>query len=174
VRGLNWRDGWVRDNRGREVSEEMCSGETGTRISESGSDFVEGHEDEGALCETGMGNFKAGLREDEIAVEENVEVEGAGAVGDAVQAVAAKSALDFEEVFEEGQGIEGCFESGCAVEEGGLVGVSDGFRGVPGGFGDECSKFGEAKNGSVKGFARRAGGAGKVGAEGDVGGLHGG
>ena len=137
-------------------------------------DFGHGQQYERSLGHSGVGQLEILSTEDVIAVEENVEVEGAGAVGDAVQAVAAKSALDFEEVFEEGQGIEGCFESGCAVEEGGLVGVSDGFRGVPGGFGDESSKFGEAKNGSVKGFARRAGGAGKVGAEGDVGGLHGG
>ena len=74
---------------GREIGEELCGGEAGARIAEIGSDFGEGYEDEGALREAGMRNFKAGLRKDEIAVEENVEVEGAG--GDSRGGTAVRS-----------------------------------------------------------------------------------
>ena len=79
---------------GREIGEELCGGEAGARIAEIGSDFGEGYEDEGALREAGMRNFKAGLRKDEIAVEENVEVKGAGAIADCGVAITTKESLD--------------------------------------------------------------------------------
>jgi hypothetical protein len=79
----------------------LCGGEAGARIAESGSDFGKGHQDEGALRETGMRNFKARFREDEIAVKENVEVEGAGAVGDGGGAIATEEALDEKECSQE-------------------------------------------------------------------------
>jgi len=87
---------------GREIREELCSGEAGTRIAEIGSDFGERYENEGALCEAEMRNFKAGFREDEIAIEENVEVESAGAVGDCGVAVTTEETLDEKEGGEEG------------------------------------------------------------------------
>lgn len=80
----------------------MCSGETGARIAEIGSDFGEGYENKGALREAGMRNFKAGLRKEEIAVEENVEIEGAGTVGDSDGAIATEEPLDEKEGGEEG------------------------------------------------------------------------
>jgi hypothetical protein len=79
---------------GREIGEELCSGETGTGIAEIGSDFSEGYEDESALRKAGMRNFKAGLSDDEIAIEENVEVEGAGAIADCGVAITTKESLD--------------------------------------------------------------------------------
>jgi hypothetical protein len=84
----------------------LRSGEAGTRIAESGSDFGEGHEDEGALSKAGMRNFKVGLREDEIAVEENVEVQSAGTVGDGGGAITTKEALDEKQGSEEGSRSE--------------------------------------------------------------------
>jgi hypothetical protein len=100
---LDWGDGGVwRCGGGREICEELCNGEAGTRIAESGSDFGQGHEDKGALREAGMRNLKAGFREDEIAVKENVEVEGAGAIGDGVGAVTTEEVLDEKEGSEEG------------------------------------------------------------------------
>ena len=60
-------------------------------------DFIERDEDEGALGEAGMRNLKVELGNDEIAVEENVEIEGAGAVGGSQGAVAAVVALDGEQ-----------------------------------------------------------------------------
>jgi hypothetical protein len=100
---LDWGDGGVwRCGGGREICQELRSREAGTRIAESGSDFGQGHEDKGALREAGMRNLKAGFREDEIAVKENVEVEGAGTVGDGVGAITTEEALDEKEGSEEG------------------------------------------------------------------------
>jgi hypothetical protein len=150
----------------------MCSGETGTRIAESGSDFVEGHEDEGALCETGMGNFKAGLREDEIAVEENVEVEGAGTVGDGGGAIPAEDTFDEKEGCEEGSRSERGFKDDYGIQEAGLICEADGRSGI------ERRSRGDASDGLEfwEGRGERgvgmAGEAGKVGAEGDVGEGH--
>ena len=77
-----------------------------------------------------MRDFQAGLGEDEIAVEENVEVEGAGAVRDGGGAVAAEVALDGEEGVEEIARGEMRFEGDDGVEEAGLVGEADGRGGV--------------------------------------------
>ena len=93
----------------------MCSGEAGTRIAERGSDFGKGYEDEGALHEAGMRNFKAGLREDEIAVKENVEVEGAGTVGDGGGAITTQEALNEKEGIEEGARSERGFDGDDGV-----------------------------------------------------------
>jgi len=48
-----------------------------------------------------MRDFEIELRKDEVAVEEEVEVEGARAVGEGGGAVAAEVALDGEERVEE-------------------------------------------------------------------------
>jgi hypothetical protein len=86
----------------REIGEELRSSQAGTRIAEIGSDFGEGYENKGTLRETWMRNFKAGLGMDEIAVKEDVEVEGAGAIGDGHGAITAEEALDKKEGGEEG------------------------------------------------------------------------
>jgi len=106
---LDWGDGRFRNNSDRgsgiaggKIGQELRGGETGTRIAESGSDFGERYEDECALRESGMRNFKAGLRKDEIAVKENVEIERAGAVGDGGGAIASEEALNEKEGGEEG------------------------------------------------------------------------
>ena len=56
-------------------------------------DLCEGDEDEGTLGHSWMGNLERWRAQDTFAVEEDVEVEGAGSVGDAVAAVAAVSAI---------------------------------------------------------------------------------
>jgi len=78
----------------REVCEKFDRCKAGGGNAEMGSDFGEGDEDEGALSESGMRDFETGFAEDEIAIEEDVEVEGAGAVGDGAGAIAAEEALD--------------------------------------------------------------------------------
>jgi hypothetical protein len=80
----------------------LCSGETGTRIAEIGSDFGERYENKGALRKAGMWNFKAGLGMDEIAVKEDVEVEGARAIGDGHGAITTEEPLDEKEGGEQG------------------------------------------------------------------------
>ncbi len=86
---------------GSEVGEELRGGEAGARIDGIGGDFDKGDEDEGAPGETWMRDFEVELREDEVGVEEEIEVEGAGAIGKGGGSVAAEVALDGEEGFEE-------------------------------------------------------------------------
>jgi hypothetical protein len=114
-----------------------------------------------------MGELEGGCIEDPVVVKEDVEVEGARAVGDAVGAVASKLAFDGQEAGEEGLGIEGGFKEGGGVEEGGLVGVADGGGFVIRGDGGEAAEVCEAAEGGIEGLTGRAGGAGEVGAEGE-------
>ncbi len=75
-------DGWgLRGSISTEFFEELRDGLAAAGIAEIGCDFVEGDEDEGTLGEARMGDFEAGFAKDEIAVEENVEIEGARAIG---------------------------------------------------------------------------------------------
>ena len=80
-----------------EIGEELGGGEARARIDGVGSYFNEGDEDEGALGQAGMRELEVELREDEVAAEDEIEVEGAGAVGEAGGAVAAEVALDGKE-----------------------------------------------------------------------------
>jgi hypothetical protein len=91
---------------GREIGKKLCSGEAGTRIAEIRSNFGEGYENKGALRKAGMRNFKAGLRKDDIAIEENVEVKGAGTVGDGDGAITTEESLNEKEGGEEGSRSE--------------------------------------------------------------------
>jgi hypothetical protein len=127
---LGGGDGWVRSGGGREIREELCGGEAGTRVAEIGSDFGEGYEDEGALREAGMRNFEAGLREDEVGVEENVEVEGARAVGDSGRAITTEETLDEKEGCEEGARSQRGIKGDDSIEEAGLIGEADGGGGI--------------------------------------------
>ena len=137
-----------------------------------GSDFGEGDEDEGALGEAGVRDFEAGLREDEIAVEKDVKVEGAGTVGEGGGAVAAEEALDGKERFEEDARGERGVECNDGVEEAGLInktgGEADGGGGVKRGAGSDAAEGGEVIKCSGESGSGRAGGAGQVCAEGDV------
>ncbi len=131
-----------------------------------------GQEYEGTLGHARVRQLKISGAQNEIAVEEQVEVEGARSLGNAVGAVAAEGAFDFEEVVEQGLRPERRFEGDGGVEESGLVGVSDWLGLEVRGFGCEAAQFGELEDGRVEGLAGRSGGAGKVGAEGEVGGFH--
>ncbi len=68
-----------------------------------------------------MRDFEGGLADDEVAVEEDVEVEGAGTVGEGGGAVAAEVALDGEEGVEEWARGERGFECDDGVKEAGLI-----------------------------------------------------
>jgi hypothetical protein len=169
---LDGGDGWVRIGGGREIREELCSSEAGTRIAEIGSDFGEGYENKGALREAGMRNLEARLREDEIAVEENVEVEGAGAVGDSGGAITTEETFNKKEGGEEGARSERGFKSDDGIEEAGLISESDGGSGIQRRTHDDVSDGREVREGRGERGVGMAGRAGKVGAEGDVGEGH--
>jgi hypothetical protein len=85
-----------------------------------------------------MRDFEAGFREDEVGVEEEVEVEGAGAVGEGGGAVAAEEALDGKEGLEKDARGEIGREGDDGVEEAGLIGKADRRGGVERGAGGDA------------------------------------
>ena len=123
---LDREDGIIGRWFGGQIVQQLCDGVSAARIAEAGSDFVERDEDEGALGEARMRDFETGQAEDEIAVEENVEVEGARAVAHAGGAVAAELALDEENGAQQFERRESGFKSDDGVEEAGLIGQGDG------------------------------------------------
>jgi len=162
---------------GSEVGEEFRGGEAGAGIDGIGGDFHKGDEDEGALCETGMRDFEVEFREDEVAVEEEIEVEGARAVGRGGGVVAAEVALDGQERVEDDARSEIGIEGNDGVEEAGLIGEigwgADGRSGVERGAGGDAAVSGEEReDGGERGVGRTSG-AGEVGAEGEEGEGHG-
>jgi hypothetical protein len=150
----------------------LCNGKVGARIAEGGSDFGEGYEDEGALREAGMRNFKAGLRENEIAVQENVEVEGAGAVGDSRGAITAEEAFDEKKGGEKGARRERRVKGDDCIEEARLVWDADGGSGIKGRTRGGASDGREVREGRGERGVWMAGGTGKIGAKADIGEGH--
>jgi hypothetical protein len=69
-----------------------------------------------------MRNFKAGFGMDEIAIKENVEVEGARAIGDGYGAITTKKALDEKESGEESARSERSVKDDDGIYEAGLIG----------------------------------------------------
>jgi hypothetical protein len=170
---LDGGDGWVRsDGGGREVRKEFSDGEAGGRNAQVGRNFGEGYEDEGALREAGMRNFKAGLGEDEVAIEEDVEVEGAGAVGNGGGAVTTEETLDEKEGGEKGARSERGVKGEDGIEETGLICEADGGGGIQRGTRSDASDGREVREGRGERGVWMTGRAGKVGAEGYVGKGH--
>ncbi len=162
----NCRSGWI--GVGREIAEELRDGEAGAGFAKLRSDFVKRNEDEGTLGEARMGNFEIELPEDEIAVEKNVEIERAGAVGNGSRAVAAEFTLDCEQGVEKLTRGEVGFKRDNGVEEAGLIGKADGSGGVERRPGGDVAEVCKVVDGMSECGFRRAVEAGKVGAEGDV------
>ena len=88
-------------------------------------DVAQGTEDEVALVHVGMGDGELGSIYDEVVVEEDVEVEGAGSP--ALAADPAGGLFDVAEVGEQVAGGEGGEERDGGVEVGVLAGRADGF-----------------------------------------------
>ena len=78
-------------------------------------DFVERDENEGAFGEARVRDDKVSPTDNEVAVEQDVEIEGARAVGDAGGAVAAKVLFDEEKRAEQLDGGQACFKSGGGI-----------------------------------------------------------
>ncbi len=104
---------------------------------------------------------------DEIAIEDQVEVERARAVGDSAEPVAAEFLLEGEESAEELEWRERSFKSEGSVEKARLIGDADRCSGIERGAGGDAADGSEARNGGGECDIGRARGAGKVGAEGD-------
>jgi len=135
-------------------------------------DLAERDEDEGAFGEAGVGNDKTGPTDNEVAIEQDVQVEGARAIGDAGGAVTPKVLFDEEQGAEEFKGGQVCLKRGGGIEKAGLLGEADGLGGVERGAGKYAAKGVEARSrGSQRGIWG-SGGAGQVGAHSDVGGAH--
>ncbi len=99
-----------------------------------------------------------------VGVEEEVEVDDAGALGRGVDAVATHGVFDGEELVEEVVRGEGGFEEGGGVEEAGLVEIANGVGGVEGGDGGDAAEDGKTGEGFAEvGFGWAVGG-GEVGA----------
>ncbi len=150
-----------------EIGEELSGGQAGGRNAEIRSYFGERDEDEGTLGKAGMRDFKAGLGESEIAVEEDIEVEGARTVGRGARAIAAEAALNGEERVKEWARREIGFKSDDGVEEAGLIGEADRLGGIERGTRGDATEGGNVlKCRGERGIGRTSG-TGEVGAEGD-------
>ena len=135
-------------------------------------DLVERDQDEGALGEARVRDDKTSSTDNKVAVEQDVEIEGARAVGDAGGAVAAKVLFDEEQGAKQFDGGQASFEGGGGVEKAGLLREADRRGGVKRGTGKHATQRFEARGRGSQSGIRWSGGAGQVGAQSDVGGAH--
>lgn len=149
------------------IGEELRDADAREGNAKSGCDFGERNEDKGALGKTRVRDFEAGIGKDEIVVEEKVEVEGARAIEGSAGAIAAEEAFDGEKSVEKVAGRKRSFEGQDSVEEAGLIGNADGRGGVERRTRGDAAERGDTLQGCGKSGIGRAGGAGKIGAEGD-------
>lgn len=87
-------------------------------------------EDKGAPGKARMRDLQAGFAKDQVAIEEDVEIEGPRAVGKVGDAVAAEFALEGEKSAEQFERAEIGFKGNDGVEKPGLIGEADGRGGV--------------------------------------------
>ena len=113
-----------------------------------GRELAQGHEHEATLMQAGVWEMEAGFGEDEGAVEEQIEIEGAWAVG--LIADAAAGGFDAQEFVQEIARGEGGFERGGGVEEGSLIGEADGFGFIERGDAAELAEALQAGEGGLE------------------------
>lgn len=154
----------VEAERGKKVSNRAA----GAGIVKVGCDLVERNEDEGALGKARMRDFESGLTEHEIAIENEIEIEGARAVGDGVEAVAPEFLFDGKECAEELKWRERGFKRGGGIEEARLIGKTDGRGGVERGAGGDAAERAETRERGGERDIGRSGGAGQIRAKGNV------
>ncbi len=128
---------------------------------------MEGDENKGALGKTRVGDIEAGLANDQVSIEDDVEIERARAIGRAGDAVAAEFALEGEKRAEKLEGGEIGFKSDDGIEKARLLGEAGGRGGVERGARRDVADGGEASGGSGERGFRRAGRAIEVGAKSD-------
>lgn len=137
-------------------------------MTEIGRDFVERHENEGAVGKTRVWDFKAGLAKNHIAIKQDVEIERAWTVGRARGAITAEFELDGENSVQQFLWRKMRFEGDHGIREAGLIRESDGRGGVERRARGDLAKSGQAFGGCGEGSLRRAGRAEKVRAERNV------
>ena len=141
-------------------------------MAEIGRDFVERHENEGAAGKAWVRDFKPRLAENHIAIEQDVEIERAWAVGRAGRAITAEFDLDREKAVQQFLWRKMRLHRDHGVREAGLICESDGRGGIKRRARGDAAKGGQAFGSGDEGGLRRAGRAEKVGAECDVGEGH--
>jgi len=119
-----------------------------------------------------MRNFEAGLADRLDAVDQQIEVQRARAVGDAGAAVASELLLNGQQGEKQIVRAEFRFERNDGIEEAGLGGEAYGFGGVEQRLGGYATEGCEAGGGGGESSLRRASNAGEIGAEADVCGWH--
>jgi len=113
-------------------------------------DLCERREDEGALVHGGVRECQLWCLHDRVAVEQQVQVNDAWALGWGVGAVAAHGVFDGEQVVKEIEWGERCFEKSGGVDETRLIEVANGVGGVEGGDGGDRAQRFEVVEGFVE------------------------
>jgi len=119
-----------------------------------------------------MRNDEARTADDKIAIEQNVEVQRAGTVGNCVGAIAAEVLLDEEQRAEQLDGSEAGIERHGGVEEARLIGIANRHGGVERGAGGHAAEGFKARSSGCQSGFRGTGLAGQVRAHSYVGGAH--
>jgi hypothetical protein len=135
--------------------------------------FLQRDENKLALAETRVGDLDSGFADLNVTVEQNVEVERAGTVGDGGRSVAAEFFFDRQQAIEQLARRERSFQFDHGIDEARLRGKPHRLgrvkRRAPG---DMAQRFNAMGSRSQRRL-RRPGVAGQVGAHADVGGMHG-
>jgi hypothetical protein len=88
--------------------------------------LIEGNKHESALSQAGMWNLKARLAHRQIAIQKNVQIQGARAIQNGADAVPSEVTFNGEQRIQQVAGAELCFDCGCRIQESRLVGIADG------------------------------------------------
>jgi len=120
-----------------------------------------------------MGNHQSGLSEVDAGEEQNVEVEGAGAVLEAGGAVAAEVLFDAEKGGQQGMRIEAGFQGYNRIDKARLGGKADRIGGVERRAANYAAQGFKARGRGGERRVGRSGMAGQVRAHSDVGRVHG-
>ena len=134
---------------------------------------MERYEHEGAFRKPRVRNIEVGLVEYIVTIEQQVEVEGAGPVGNRGRTIAPEVALDSQKRRQQGGGRQLSFEGNHGIQEAGLIGKSHRGCGIQRGSAQDLADGREAIDcGGQRGLwrSRRAG---HVGPHPDVADLHG-
>lgn len=119
-----------------------------------------------------MGNLEAGLADDPVAEQQDVQVQCTWAVLNAGGAVAAKILFNAEQATEERAGLKVGFQGNDGVDETRLRGVAHRFRAVERRTADHATEGREPVGRCGQGDVGRAGCAVEIGAHSDEDSLH--
>ena len=118
------------------------------------SDFAEGRQYKSPLRDGGMRQAQSGQTQNHIIEEQEVEVEAARPVRNALAAFASETALDRKQEAEQGLRIKVCFQLRHGVDKSGLLAIAHRLRAVEGGTGDDAASRFEVADGRLDGLLR--------------------